>query len=437
MIIDTASITQGGIYYQTATSTSYTPGTKGEITYKMDTNSSWQTHAYPVTDELVLQNLVAGEPFSVNALSTCTAGPFELSDIAYEFISHEDGDVPDWISVNSGSSKFEGTAVKIYYDTDYSFKLNSTWTKVTPGNTEQLIKVKVIPSTEVTPTSVAATEAATTSAAASSAFSVIVALLNGASPAALYTIIHMIRMILLMMLIDPYIPTSMREYGKSQSFALINFNIFPSIHVPYVNIPPNYLFIVQENPTLDSLGVESGSTFFNHYGFFLFMIFLCILHFCLKILFICDTAEAEAKHYLDIWMNRIRKKLVNFIQYTLYLRLIIETQESLMLSATSEIYKFNVKTLPNLISFLFAVLVFAFVIALPIVAYYYYKKNKIYDPKRKFLLMEFFVGLRNNRYARLYMTLLLTRRVCFISFIIFLNWLPREVTYPYVMSKNF
>jgi len=59
--------------------------------------------------------------------------------------------------------------------------------------------------------------------------------------------------------------------------------------------------------------------------------------------------------------------------------------------------------------------VFAVSIGLPLNGFYYFwKKRNNYDPKEKFFFMEYFADLRESKYARLYMPVLLTRRIIFV-----------------------
>jgi len=128
--------------------------------------------------------------------------------------------------------------------------------------------------------------------------------------------------------------------------------------------------------------------------------------------------------------------MIGMIKYAMYLRLFIEAHESMLLSATSEIYEKDVEEIEFLFSYFAACGVFLISIALPIISFYcYLKYRKTFDPDHKFFFMEFFADIRNASIARLYMTLLLTRRIVFVSVIIFLDVAPREFQYPLIISK--
>jgi len=120
----------------------------------------------------------------------------------------------------------------------------------------------------------------------------------------------------------------------------------------------------------------------------------------------------------------------------MYLRIFIEAHEAMLLSATSEIYHKDVEEIEFFFSYIIACAVFILSIALPIISFYLYLKyRKQFDPNKKFFFMEFFADIRNISIARLYMTLLLTRRIVFVSVIIFLDFSPREFQYSLIISK--
>ena len=106
---------------------------------------------------------------------------------------------------------------------------------------------------------------------------------------------------------------------------------------------------------------------------------------------------------------------MSIIKYSLYLRIFIEAHESMLISATSEIDSLEFPGTSEYFSFVIAWAVFGISILLPITGFYYFwTKRNNYDPKKKFFFMEFFVDLRNRRYARLYLPVLLLRRIIFV-----------------------
>jgi len=166
----------------------------------------------------------------------------------------------------------------VYSETEFSFILKSSWTTPPAGDSQQVVKITVLPTTESTSLS----RAATTATTVESGFALGMALLNGGSLTGWYLIIHLIQMILLMMLIDPFVPVSIRKYCSSQSFALANFNFIPTLSIPYLNAPAEWMHTDQVDEDLKALGMESESTFVNNFSFFVLLILIILIHFMLS-----------------------------------------------------------------------------------------------------------------------------------------------------------
>jgi hypothetical protein len=126
------------------------------------------------------------------------------------------------------------------------------------------------------------------------------------------------------------------------------------------------------------------------------------------------------------------------IKYAIYMRMLIESHEILLLSSANEIYATDYNHLNGLISYIIACILFTICFSLPFMAFYFYWKTRNnFNPDNEFYFMEFFSDLRNSKYARLYMSILLFRRVLFVSMIIFLIERPRSFIYSVLVGKWF
>ena len=118
------------------------------------------------------------------------------------------------------------------------------------------------------------------------------------------------------------------------------------------------------------------------------------------------------------------------------MRLFIESHEAMLLSATSEVYSMDFSSAARIISFGTAIVVLSAGIILPGLAFYvFWKYRKGFDPEKKFVFMEFLADLRNAKVARIYMSVLLIRRIVFVILVIFLIESPREFIYIVIISK--
>lgn len=95
----------------------------------------------------------------------------------------------------------------------------------------------------------------------------------------------------------------------------------------------------------------------------------------------------------------------------------------------TELKEFDISSLPLGISSFIALFALLLWISLVLGALYYFIKHfKAYTPEQQFLFMEFYRGMKPNKWARLYTTNLLTRRFIFVVLMVWaggesVNWL--------------
>ena len=123
----------------------------------IDNTTSWQTNINLETEKYSINSeILSKTPFSVETFSTCTTTPSQ-TNITYNIEANGNEEVPDWVSLNDATGKFEGTAPTAKYSNTYSFILNSSWTSDPPGNSQQIIEITVSPTTKGTTASMVAT----------------------------------------------------------------------------------------------------------------------------------------------------------------------------------------------------------------------------------------------------------------------------------------
>lgn len=144
------------------------------------------------------------------------------------------------------SGKYEGIATDVLETTQYSFVLNSIW-KVTPsGDSQQIVRITVDP--EPLPEEVTISLLAASGGAASGAgITVISSIVNGNPPTGIYFILHQLQIIILLLMIDPFIPEKMESYLEGQGFALVNLNFIPSRDLPFIDVPLDWMESEQTN----------------------------------------------------------------------------------------------------------------------------------------------------------------------------------------------
>ena len=281
-----ASITEFSVY-DVVTLTVGVTTPQPSVTFIFNNNTSWQTNVFVETSELHA-NIETGKAFLFQALSTCTTTPSSTS-IIYTMNPTLNSTVPAWISLNTTSGYFEGTAPYVRLATNYSFILSSSWQTNPAGNSDQVVTVTVTQQ-EYSGYDQISIEAATVSSqtvvALSATTTVGMAAVQGTSFTGFYLILHQLQMIMLFLTIDSFIPKSVESYLEGQSFALVTFNFISSKDIPFLSVFLKWLDSAQEDQTLSALRFESTSTFVNHFTFLLIILAILTIHFSLKYLLI-------------------------------------------------------------------------------------------------------------------------------------------------------
>ena len=83
-------------------------------------------------------------------------------------------------------------------------------------------------------------------------------------------------------MIDPFIPSNLKDYLESQGFSLVSFNFIPSGDLPLIDIPVDWMQSEQTNEVLKSLGIESRSTFVNNLSLMLMLGLIAFIHLMLR-----------------------------------------------------------------------------------------------------------------------------------------------------------
>lgn len=181
--------------------------------------------------------------------------------------------------------------------------------------------------------------------------------------------------------------------------------------LPGINLPKKWLDFAQPSSKFEALGFDSGSTLVNNISLILiyFLVFGC--HMALYYLPCFRNKEHENKLYRNIAI--LKAKIIDIIFYIgksnpeilVYVRLLLEAHEGMALSSAGEIRELQSDSTATVISHILAWLFFLFCLLMPTVTlYFFYSTRRQYDPEKKTLMMEFFAGLKNNKWARMYTT---------------------------------
>ena len=174
--------------------------------------------------------------------------------------------------------------------------------------------------------------------------------LNSSSPTSIWTLFNQLQLLLLFILINSYIPTSVKEYIESFSVFLFNFSFIPSHDIPGLGHFAEWLDTEAANEDLQRLGVDSKSAFSNTVPLLFMIIIAAIFHIIIRVIPKSkNTEETRKGKFLRFW-NVVKRKVLDFFIYIFYLRLILQAHQGLLVSSVSELDSFPTTSAAAIIS---------------------------------------------------------------------------------------
>lgn len=118
---------------------------------------------------------------------------------------------------------------------------------------------------------------------------------NTSSPTSLWTLFNQLQLLLLFILINTYIPTSVKEYIESFNIFIFNFAFIPSHDIPGLGHFGEWLTTEDASEDLQRLGVESISSFSNTVPLLLMIIIAIVFHVIVRVIPKSNNMEETKK----------------------------------------------------------------------------------------------------------------------------------------------
>ena len=209
---------------------------------------------------------------------TCTVSGVVIT---YALSQYNSETIPTWLTLDTSLGKLMGTLPQVSTNTSYNFYIDATSSEWT-GVLKKLITMNLIASSPVskeTSEPSAEAKAASTSAQAGTAavvgISSVGSLFSGSNPTVIWAILNQLQMLVLILLVDDFLPTDIQSYMQGVEFALFDFDFLPVVEIDFVDTSIDWIDFDQPNPTLEMLGFESRSTAINTIS--IFLVVLCIV----------------------------------------------------------------------------------------------------------------------------------------------------------------
>ena len=304
---------------------------------------------------------VKTQTFSVCELSTSTQAPnlpcsfTGSTSITYSLSSYKGSTVPSFVSINSLTGVLTITAPCVSGSPDYTFNILSAVSGVTdPVPTIIKLSVKqcssgICSSSEVAKSLNTATQVVI---AATVLLSIGLSFTNLSLLAILWSSINQMQIFFLLFLTWAFIP-------KDIEVIITGLTIYyQSFQLPPIKLNGNYNFVSNffdfglENSNLEKLGIQSDSTIVNMVSFIFSLLIIWFLHLWIALTQKLLTKESKSNcwGYLLSGIHWIFQKLMVFFTFALYIRIILETNQFILISWVSEIYQFNFSGTKRIIS---------------------------------------------------------------------------------------
>ena len=331
--------------------------------------------------------------------------------------------VVNWIALNWNKCLNTSSSVCTQWATGYTLS-SGTWTNSSSSTSSNSnsggSSSKAASSSETVETSQALTTTSQSIVGATAAVVTFVSIINSSSIANLWSMINQSQMFFLLILTRAFIPIDVWSEITGSTFALnpsVNFP-FKKIGI-YRSIIENFNFGLS-NPLLDPLGFKSDSIVYNNASNFILLAVASIFHLFVYILNkLLSNWNTEGKWSCVIKIVvKIVKYIFEIMTIGYYIRFALELNQILLISSYSEIYLFSLSSSLKIISLIIAFLILFLCLGFIVIPIYLTFSSYKLEENEHNKLGDFFIGLKCQKKYRFYITLLLVRRLVFVTSLI-------------------
>ena len=169
--------------------------------------------------------------------------------------------------------------------------------------------------------------------------------------------LNQLQLLFFLILTNAFLPEAVVNVILGSKFALV---ISDQIPVKKVKTSQSILNVFNSNQVssaLSEIGVESGSSIVNLYSFFCSLCTAFFVHLIVKCILKCipNSKHEGNRCTLSALFYRLVRSIIKIMTLGYYIRLILETQQFMILSAISEVNRLEVTSAANIASFILSV----------------------------------------------------------------------------------
>lgn len=148
------------------------------------------------------------------------------------------------------------------------------------------------------------------------------------STTAIWSMFNQIQLLIFLLIMDTFIHEDVREYIEGFEFSLFTLSFLNIGKIPGLKYLPDWPDEHQPFGKLELIDFESRSTFTNCFSLFVTLFFVIILHLIFRYLLGEFKINEDTNKCKKAW-NKFRIKLLDFLFFSFYARLILEAYEAL------------------------------------------------------------------------------------------------------------
>ena len=223
------------------------------------------------------------------------------------------------------------------------------------------------------------------------------------------------QLILLLLLTNSHIPQSIVDYLSGLKTTTWSLNFVPFKDISGIKTINDWLDFGLENNDLKHFGLLSGSTFVNNFSLVWVVALIAVVHLWFSL---CHNKLKRKTSDQQKWRSLLSKVYQTFA-FTIYLRLVLESNQFLLLSSFSELKTWHTTGAARIVSLWTAFVAAGVCMSLIAVSFVHWLFHRQLENTDHYMpLKELFGGLKDRSKPRLYSTVLLTRRCFLVAFLV-------------------
>jgi hypothetical protein len=246
----------------------------------------------------------------------------------------------------------------------------------------------------------------------------VISLMNLTTPFAMWMIANQIQLLMLLLLTGAYFPPLIVKILTGSNYMCFSLSVIPLATINIFKSIYSLIGFDQSNEQLYEMGLDSGSALATNLMFFISIISIIVIH-----LLVLLTPKWKKKDFESKQRERLRKMrkwIVDFFEFAIYIRLTIEAYQFMLLSSVYSIKMFESATTKQLVSLIFAFFVFVLWVAFLIFCLFVLLNSESITRSWVGKFKEIYAGLRLTKGWRFYILLAIPiRRLVYIPFLLY------------------